>query len=34
VVSDGWVKLYADGSIASEGAFVRLQGGNVVANLG
>jgi hypothetical protein len=34
VVSDGWVKLFADGSIASEGAFVRLQGGNVVANLG
>jgi The BURPS668_1122 family of deaminases len=34
VVSDGWVKLYADGSIASEGAFVRLQGGNVVANFG
>nr|MCU0434624.1 hypothetical protein [Bacteroidia bacterium] len=28
------VKLFADGSIASEGAFVRLQGGNVVANLG
>ncbi len=34
VASDGWIDLYANGTITSEKAFVRLQGGNVVANLG
>jgi The BURPS668_1122 family of deaminases len=34
VASDGWIDLYANGTITSEKAFVRLQAGNVVANLG